>query len=93
MTAPEVRVGQVWADNDVRSEGRTLRVVSIVGDKARCEVVTNSHGVQRRLDNPALDWYQPRDRRGQNTSIALRRFKPTKTGYRLVKDVDGGEQS
>ena len=26
MDTPAVKVGQIWADNDPRSEGRTLRV-------------------------------------------------------------------
>lgn len=42
MTAPKVEVGQIWADNDWRMEGRTVRVIDIVGTKVIVENVTNS---------------------------------------------------
>lgn len=71
---PDVRPGQVWADNDPRSAGRTLRVIDVVSQRVICEVVTN-------IDNA------PADKRGNRTRIALRRFVPTSTGYRLVQDV------
>jgi len=71
----EVRVGQVWADNDKRSEGRHVKVVFLDGTHAwvvRCSptgrVFTNARG------NAA------------KTRIRLDRFKPTSTGYRLVED-------
>jgi hypothetical protein len=67
-----VEVGQVWADNDWRSAGRTLRVDAVDETHATCTILTNqnSHGY--------------RDMRGRTTRIALRRFKPNSTGYRLV---------
>lgn len=71
MSSEQVQVGQVWADNDPRSRGRTLKVVAIVGEHATCVIVTN-------------DVRAHRDRRGKHTRVALRRFKPTQTGYRLI---------
>lgn len=86
MEIPDVRPGQIWADNDWRSAGRTLRVIEIVGDKALCEVVTNSDDVQQKVDQKS-PWVT--DRRGKKTGISLSRFRPTSTGYRLAQDADG----
>ena len=91
---PKVEPGQVWADNDPRCEGRTIRVDSIDGDKAACTVLTNSADTQKHLDaydKPGRSQY-PRgpilkDTRGKVRRIALSRFRPTSTGYRLVSDV------
>lgn len=77
-TQPDVRPGQVWADNDARVGTRLLRV----------EALTWKRGV------PSVECVrvhpfthcQVSERR---TTIAVRRFKPTSTGYRLVKDVPG----
>lgn len=77
----EVRPGQVWADNDPRSAGRTLRVDAIDGNKAVCTILTNT--------DSTLVYWQQRDMRGRQTRISLARFKPTRTGYRLVKDEPG----
>jgi hypothetical protein len=70
-----VKVGQIWADNDKRAVGRYLRIVEVdmVAGKARA-VNCNSVGGATwggRKPGPLL----------------LRRFAPTHTGYRLVKDV------
>lgn len=93
---PTVRVGQVWADNDPRCAGRTIRVDSIDGDKAVCTVLTNSDETQRHLDAyemPGRSRYPRgpilRDTRGKVRRISLARFKPTSTGYRLLTDVPG----
>lgn len=81
----EVRVGQVWADNDWRAEGRTIKVVSVDATHATCVTLTNDNKTQEWLDNPdAPKWYRPSDRRGKETRILLRRFKPTSTGYVLI---------
>ncbi|WP_438491793.1 hypothetical protein [Streptomyces asiaticus] len=69
MNRPEVQVGQVWADNDKRSEGRTVRVNEVDDRYAYCTVLT-----------PAT----PGGRTGQRTRIALARMRPTPTGYRLL---------
>ena len=72
----EVKVGQVWLDNDKRNpEPRYLKVVAIDELLGRAIVArVNSQG--------GAIWgkYAPRP-------IKLTRFKPTHTGYRLVKDV------
>ncbi|MEU0443572.1 hypothetical protein ABZ202_28225 [Streptomyces sp. NPDC006186] len=69
MKQPGVRVGQVWADNDSRSKGRTVRVDEIDARYAYCTVLTAA---------------TPGGRTGQRTRIALERMRPTSTGYRLL---------
>jgi hypothetical protein len=78
MAAPDVRAGQVWADNDSRSRGRTLRIDLIekaeppnTEDVAVCTVLTAP---------PSMPV-------GKQTRIMVRRFRPNSTGYKLVKDV------
>jgi hypothetical protein len=92
--APDIRCGQVWADNDPRCEGRTIRVDSIDGAKAVCTVLTNSDATQRHLDaydRPGRSRYPSgpilKDTRGKVRRISLSRFRPTSTGYRLVADA------
>lgn len=78
MTAPEVRVGQIWADNDRRSAGRLVKVLKV--DSRYAEVVAcDMNG----------NW-SPSALRARHTRILLTRFRPTSTGYRLVEDVPGG---
>jgi len=70
-----VKVGQVWQDCDVRSAGRYLKIKEVVlADGVAIVARVNSSG--------GAIWgkYAPRP-------IKLRRFQPTHTGYRLVKDV------
>ncbi|MFY1677369.1 DUF6354 family protein [Streptomyces sp. WMMC905] len=69
MTQPDVRVGQVWADNDKRSEGRTVRVDEVDVRYTYCTVLTSA---------------TPGGRTGQRTRIALERMRPTSTGYQLL---------
>lgn len=66
---PDVRPGQVWADNDRRSSHRRLAVI---------EVTDLGDGPRALVENTVT---------GDRTRIAVRRFRPTSTGYRLVKDV------
>ena len=80
VNSTEVRTGQVWADNDPRSAGRTLRVDNIENGKAVCTVLTNIEDTALRL----------RDMRGRTTRISLSRFRPTATGYRLILDQQYG---
>ncbi|KIA63029.1 DUF6354 family protein [Nocardia vulneris] len=71
----EIRVGQTWADNDPRSAGRTLRVLSFTDDvepRAVCSVETEPGG--------------ERAKRWRTVRIKLDRLHPTSTGYRLVED-------
>lgn len=86
METTEVRVGQVWEDNDHRCKGRTMRVDKIWFGIAVCTILTNSDEVQRLLDE-GHDWYRGQDSRGRRTEIAVRRMRPTSTGYRLVADA------
>lgn len=88
MTTTElhVRPGQIWADNDARNAGRTLRV-------DRIEMHTFSAGalegkvpyavctVLTQADN------YPQGRIGHQVTIMVSRMRPTSTGYRLVTDV------
>ena len=69
----KVRPGQVWADNDRRCKGRTVRVDSTDGRFAYCTVLTDRGG-----EKPL---------RARTVRIAIERMRPTSTGYRLVPDV------
>lgn len=71
----QVKVGQVWVDNDKRSTGRHVKVMAI-------EVVDKRAVV--RPCNPSGGLIGARI-----TRIRLDRFRPTGTGYRLVRDVEG----
>lgn len=72
MANEEVRVGQVWADNDKRSTNRKVRVISIELGSALVEPVTvTPQGAVARVP-------------GRPTRIRLDRFRPTATGYRLI---------
>jgi hypothetical protein len=91
----EVKPGQIWADNDSRSVGRTLRSDRIVDSKAVCTILANADDLQRALDacmpgEPARVGEYPDDRRGKTTRISLARFRPTNTGYRLLRDQQYG---
>jgi hypothetical protein len=90
MSTPPVPVepGQIWADNDWRADGRTVRVDRIDGNKAICTVLTNRHTAQDQLDqHPNVVGIV--DQRGKPTRIRLDRLRPTSTGYRLVQHADG----
>lgn len=70
-----VEVGQVWADNDPRSQGRTLIVKEIDGMHAVCVPLK---GRDPEVNNGFVSTPAKRVR------IRLDRFKPTSTGYKLV---------
>lgn len=70
-TIHQVEVGQVWADNDWRADGRKIEVVELTPTHAICVVVANAAGANSV---------------GKRTKIRLDRFRPTSTGYRLVGD-------
>lgn len=80
-----VRVGQVWADNDKRNEGRTIRVDGIEQHWMGVGGLTGQvpHAVCTVL-TPA-DSY-PDARTGHQVTIRVSRMRPTSTGYRLVSD-------
>lgn len=72
--APDVQPGQVWADNDPRSAGRTLRVVAVGKNSARCVVLTPAVGASVHTV-------------GRTSMIALARFRPVSNGYRLIPEL------
>lgn len=85
-------VGQVWADNDRRNRGRTLKIVSIGKEKVRMEVLTNTDEVQAMIDIPGeIRGYQPKDRRGKQVLVSPHRLHPTSTGYRLIERTSPDE--
>lgn len=80
----QVRVGQVWADNDWRAKGRTVRVEFVGSETASCRVLTNRDNAQQEIDGGS-PW--TKDMRQTMTRIRLDRFRPTGTGYVLVQDT------
>jgi hypothetical protein len=70
---PTVRPLQVWADNDKRSEGRKVRVVS----------VDDTHAIVEAYMPPGVRASKPLRR----TRIRLDRFRPISTPYRLVEEA------
>lgn len=91
-----VRPGQVWADNDPRTPGRTIRIDSVDGDTAVCTVLTNDDPSQALIDthgSPGKSGrylgriWVPGDRRGTTTRVKLTRLRPTSSGYRLLQDA------
>lgn len=65
----DVAVGQVWEDCDPRQEGRTIRVNSVAGLYAHCEVLTDSATSKRSSV-------------GRQMKIRLDQFWPTSRGFR-----------
>jgi len=74
MTLPDVRPGQIWADNLGCFAGRTLRAEAVSARHAQCTVLTTA-----RSGGPL----------GRTVRILLERMQPTSTGYRLVYRQDG----
>lgn len=92
-----VRPGQVWADNDPRVTGRTIRIDAVDGDVATCTVLTNDAESQAKIDthgSPGKSGrymggtWVPGDRRGTTTRVKLARLRPVASGYRLLEDTD-----
>lgn len=78
---PDVRPGQIWADNDKRiprSNQRYLRVQSVSDPYAV---------VERVIQLDTGQWVSDEARTRATTHIRIARFRPNSTGYRLVKDV------
>ena len=80
-------VGQVWADNDPRSAGRTFRIDLVKGAHAHVTILTNTDFTQYDIDNGHPSWR--RDMRGRQSRILLTRLRPTSTGYRYLR-TEGG---
>lgn len=96
IEAPPVKVGQVWACNSIREQGRSVEVVAIRDDCAVVKTLTDSDAVRRELDanercrlagSEALPFPNARSRVGQVTRIRLSRMRPTLNGYRHVCDA------
>lgn len=66
----EVRAGQVWADNDSRTNQRTIRILDVSDTYAEALTLTDYRG---RASTKI-------------TRIRLDRFRPNSTGYRLVSE-------
>lgn len=73
---PDVRVGDVWRDNDPRQQQaeRELHVLELLPDGARCRVFKAGKDMNRVVN------------------VALRRFKPTSSGYRLERRAIAAEE-
>lgn len=89
---PSVRIGQVWADNDKRAAGRELRILYLW---SRPQTFREANG-QQPADVHYANCVVVRDDRkgrvaprtvGRHVDIRLDRFRPTSTGYLLIKDV------
>lgn len=76
------KVGQVWADNDPRMAGRTLKIIAIDGERVQFEVIENDQEAQRNVD----DGFLRSDRRGKKSWVKAARLIPTMTGYRFIKE-------
>lgn len=84
---PAPAVGQVWADNDPRSAGRTVRIDLVKGAYAHVTILTNTDSTQDDIDSASALWR--RDMRGKQSRILLNRLRPTSTGYRYLR-TEGG---
>lgn len=84
---PQVKTGQVWADNDYRANGRQVTVLGIVSEFVGGELVDYalvSQNKARQVRKPG-----EQNRPGRRTRIRLDRFRPwRRTGYTLVQDVE-----
>ena len=68
---PDVKVGQVWKDNDRRGPDRYLRVMLLYDDgKVGCCPCNVKGNILTRRE----------------TKIAQRRFRPISTGYKLISE-------
>ena len=80
LSLPDVRPGQIWADDDYRMRGRKVKVLEMttVGGEpaARVQVIANAKGA-----------VLPVDGKPRITTIRVRRFRPGSTGYRLEQDA------
>lgn len=81
-----VKPGQVWADNDKRMVGRTLRVDAITSS-----VFTTGDGLEADVPYAVCTVLTNRDghrgKPGRQVAIRLARFRPTANGYRLVSEA------
>ncbi|MFB4265344.1 hypothetical protein [Nonomuraea sp. GTA35] len=96
IEAPAVKVGQVWACNSIREQGRSVEVIATRDDYAVVKTLTDSDSVRRDLDaneqcrragSEALPVPNAYSRVGQVGRIRLNRLRPTMNGYRLAADA------
>lgn len=67
----EVKVGQVWKDNDIRFRATSTRLIEVKAvTKTHAECISTSPGKKPR-----------------KVKVRLDRFKPNATGYAIHKDV------
>lgn len=77
----EVKVGQIWVDNDKRAAGRQLKILTV--DKAPPgKQLSSGYATAEVISDRRAGL-----RTNRQTCILLSRFKPNSTGYRLVKDA------
>lgn len=77
----EVKVGQLWLDNDKRNRAdRFVRVTAI-------EEQVDPFKHHRYKVATCEAWYDEPGAKSRTVHIRVDRFKPNTTGYRLVEDV------
>jgi hypothetical protein len=86
---PEVRPNQVWADNDPRAKGRLVRIVSV--HAAEPNGPSNRQEPYARVAVERVGRNVRRKEVGEQRTIKLRRFRPTRNGYRLVQDAPAAQ--
>ncbi|MEO3869367.1 hypothetical protein ABGB18_11095 [Nonomuraea sp. B12E4] len=92
IESPPAKVGQVWACNSIREEGRSFEIAAIRGDYVVVTILTNSHEVQRQLDankrceqaGAVTVFPNVFDRVGKRARIRVERLRDTANGYRLA---------
>lgn len=78
-----VAAGQVWADNDKRGAGRTLRVERVEGMYAYCEVLTIAGGIPAKPPFPGA--------KTRLSRIMIQRMVPNSSGYYLLHEAPSAE--
>lgn len=80
--APEVKIGQVWIDNDKRCNGRAVQVQAIQNDGLydRATVVATIGTIEDGTFKPKHPT--------RVSKILVSRMKPTSSGYRLMEQAE-----
>jgi hypothetical protein len=71
---PAPAVGQIWQDNDPRSDHRYLRIIDIDASRATVRQIAYNTAEDIAVDLPDM----------RPSRIRLDRFRPTSTGYRYI---------
>lgn len=79
-TPPQVKPGQLWADANPEQAGRTVRILSITNERARCMVVTERDDIEyaRARGIPMSD------RRGYLIHVPITEFGRS---FELLEDI------